>query len=844
MENNQNVSKEIFVDNWYKNKDEFIKNYRKMSLSQLKNFYKKSDSNIGYTIRKFSINKDDFLEDLKEEELLFMYDSLLNNAINTFTKGLFKCSSSRNYFIILLKYLVNNILKWNREDICKKYCSDILKKYKLAGASVCTDIGAFEILRLSFPLYDIKPWELINSSCDWNEENIKEIKPWIKNVLKKDYNINNIKEAGTHSFKKLCNDYRLLGLANSKFNHSPIELFEYIYGEKFNKEEMLKINFNFEINTVNIKRTLEGIIYSVTKEYDTLDERGLTLINQIIRFCEENNKFPKEKDLTIKNGFIPHRQFNKYFNCNNFSDVYKYIIPVDNGTKGGSKLRLATTKTISPKSVVCLKCNIEKPYTKEYFCSGKRNKYGLKYECLECSAKESVQKHYMEMGIKYESIEDISSEQWYEFYLLNDNMRYMPEHCYLENNLIKIIRYIIMKKANLVLKEDIIKNFNKNLFAKYKINTIIYKLGGNLLALQKCFPKLCINEEDINKDKYTNEYMCEIIDNVLELNNYSIMDILNGKFDGKNSKQEFKNYRAMLSVKFYTKDKDMLDMFIWYFDYKNILHPIYNRNIKKFDFKYISKGFWNDKENVYESFKSYCEEKCTISILEVINNNEDLFNWVVNNLKYNKVLRLMNSYKNFYTSTYKLLIDAYPQLQENKFIKANWNKIAYDGTVCNSYEEVKVYEFIKVDLHLKYIQSIGMSRKGKYIYKLKDNKNGFTTFIPDFVIEKTIYNNKTVNFKKAIIIEYFGLNGKSNTKNSKFKDYDLKTKEKIEFYKSNDEIYFLDLYPEDLKNNFQGLKAKLESFFMSNFNIEINNDFVTENGLMNIINNEEEDIAI
>ena len=204
----------------------------------------------------------------------------------------------------------------------------------------------------------------------------------------------------------------------------------------------------------------------------------------------------------------------------------------------------------------------------------------------------------------------------------------------------------------------------------------------------------------------------------------------------------------------------------------------------------------------------------------------------------------MNSYKNFYTSTYKLLIDAYPQLQENKFIKANWNKIAYDGTVCNSYEEVKVYEFIKVDLHLKYIQSIGMSRKGKYIYKLKDNKNGFTTFIPDFVIEKTIYNNKTVNFKKAIIIEYFGLNGKSNTKNSKFKDYDLKTKEKIEFYKSNDEIYFLDLYPEDLKNNFQGLKAKLESFFMSNFNIEINNDFVTENGLMNIINNEEEDIAI
>ena len=52
-------------------------------------------------------------------------------------------------------------------------------------------------------------------------------------------------------------------------------------------------------------------------------------------------------------------------------------------------------------------------------------------------------------------------------------------------------------------------------------------------------------------------------------------------------------------------------------------------------------------------------------------------------------------------------------------------------------------------------------------------------------------------------------------------NYIKKTNLKNEIYKSIDNIVFIDLYPNDLKNSFQGVRSKLTSFFMNNFNIDI-----------------------
>ena len=42
------------------------------------------------------------------------------------------------------------------------------------------------------------------------------------------------------------------------------------------------------------------------------------------------------------------------------------------------------------------------------------------------------------------------------------------------------------------------------------------------------------------------------------------------------------------------------------------------------------------------------------------------------------------------------------------------------------------------------------------------------------------------------------------------KEYNDKIIRKNNFYKNNKEIYFIDLYPYDIKNNFEGVKNKIE----------------------------------
>ena len=75
---------------------------------------------------------------------------------------------------------------------------------------------------------------------------------------------------------------------------------------------------------------------------------------------------------------------------------------------------------------------------------------------------------------------------------------------------------------------------------------------------------------------------------------------------------------------------------------------------------------------------------------------------------------------------------------------------------------------------------------------------------PDFII----HNNKN------IIVEYFGLYVE-DFKNSKIlKSYHDKTKRKINFFNNLQVYNFIDLYPEDLKNDFEGVRNKLAPFIM------------------------------
>ena len=81
------------------------------------------------------------------------------------------------------------------------------------------------------------------------------------------------------------------------------------------------------------------------------------------------------------------------------------------------------------------------------------------------------------------------------------------------------------------------------------------------------------------------------------------------------------------------------------------------------------------------------------------------------------------------------------------------------------------------------------------------NKEFNESYIPDFIIKD-----------KNIIIEYFGL---YVDKNHEFiENYKRKTHRKIKYFINIEGYEFIDLYPDDLKNDFEGVRKKLTPFIM------------------------------
>ena len=138
---------------WYGSKEEFIANYRKMSVEQIAKYYNKPISTIVHYSKSWELNKFEIVKNLTEEEIIFMYKSLLNGEINIFTNGVFNYD---DYIIVLIRYMINNILKWNREDICKYFSSQTLKDNKLGGLLGIKRFNPNNYLLKAFSEYKLK----------------------------------------------------------------------------------------------------------------------------------------------------------------------------------------------------------------------------------------------------------------------------------------------------------------------------------------------------------------------------------------------------------------------------------------------------------------------------------------------------------------------------------------------------------------------------------------------------------------------------------------------------------------------------------------------------------------
>jgi hypothetical protein len=227
---------------------------------------------------------------------------------------------------------------------------------------------------------------------------------------------------------------------------------------------------------------------------------------------------------------------------------------------------------------------------------------------------------------------------------------------------------------------------------------------------------------------------------------------------------------------------------------KGLIEIFSEYSLYEWDFCDVPKNYWKDSINADKYFKYMVEEYFKITSENAKNEIPKIFRYTyLEELGLSRLNNLIKTHKR-QESYCDLFIELYPQWN---ITKDDFNDfISYDGEILDSLEELKLYEFIKNEkINIKPIKK---TKSNTFVNELYNEK-----YIPDFVIK----NDK---MKKPIIIEYFGL---YNCKSSIYQKYTPKANRKIEYFKSLEDIIFIDLYPEDLKDNFKGVREKLTSFY-------------------------------
>ena len=219
-----------------------------------------------------------------------------------------------------------------------------------------------------------------------------------------------------------------------------------------------------------------------------------------------------------------------------------------------------------------------------------------------------------------------------------------------------------------------------------------------------------------------------------------------------------------------------------------IAYPEYD--IKPYELVHATCNYWKNYDNFLSAFNDFiCNLKNNYDSNSIINMINDKF-------VYENFCKLHSAKKLYFNDKtwHDISIDSKCGIVINED-----GRISIDGTMLNSIEEKNVYDYIKFTLKIN-IKPISIKRDKKYKFTNKEyNEN----YIPDFIIK---------NKNKPTIIEYFGFYNENN-KNKIFIEYANKTKRKIEYFNNLEGYNFIGLFPEDLKNNFKGVKEKLTPFY-------------------------------
>ena len=204
------------------------------------------------------------------------------------------------------------------------------------------------------------------------------------------------------------------------------------------------------------------------------------------------------------------------------------------------------------------------------------------------------------------------------------------------------------------------------------------------------------------------------------------------------------------------------------------------------EFKSVSKGFWEDKQNRVDSIKELCV-KLNIKLDElplIIN-----YPFIVN--KYHRFSWVCDKY---YKSDMFLWVDeCFPDM----FKSEDFNYIiGSNGVRLDSKEEKIIHEYFLCNFNVVKYYENNICEENKWFNEV-ENEN----YVADWLL-----NDK-------LIIEYFGwYHISSYNKDKRITEYIDKADRKITFFNSLSDYNFIALYPKDMRNNLKGIKEKLKYY--------------------------------
>lgn len=191
------------------------------------------------------------------------------------------------------------------------------------------------------------------------------------------------------------------------------------------------------------------------------------------------------------------------------------------------------------------------------------------------------------------------------------------------------------------------------------------------------------------------------------------------------------------------------------------------------------KKYWEEKENRDNALKWLIEKDLKIPIEKI-----PLY-LTLTSIRNIGTTTMYDVLKKYYKGIYEWVNEVYP----GKFIELDFNINAMRNEF-DSQEEKMIHDVLKDNLK-------------NVIYNTRNTENTvkINGMIPDWycITDNGFY-----------IIEYFGITNNQKNYNIRISDYKNKANEKISKYENINWIKKIYLYPEDMKNNFKGVKEKIK----------------------------------